>query len=384
MAENKEKLLIVDDAVNLLNSFKRQFRKSYDVHVAEGGLQGLEILRNEGPFPVVISDMEMPGMNGAEFLSQVKKTAPDTVRILLTGQTDIKSAIHAVNHGQIFRFMEKPSSPEEVHEALTAAIKQYRLNIIEKELMDKTVKGVIRLLAELLGQLKPQVFSNGLRSKKYIRYLVEQYGLKQGWEFEIAGMLADLGAVSICNDVLEKYYQSDNLSIEEQEMIAQVPKLSAQLIVRIPKLENVAAMIEAQTEYFNFPSTEQRLNKEQRLKFGGHMLKCVREFDCQLAAGAKQPDVVKAMLDKPMLYNQELVSKLAEFKLEDKEAPSVIMLKDLEIGMVIDADIRFKDYSLILPQGFEVSEATIQTIHANPGNIDREREPVCVIQRNAA
>lgn len=176
----KERILIVDDAVNLLHSFKRQFRKHYDVVIAENGAEGVKAIEQQGGFAVVISDMEMPVMNGAEFLRRARKIAPDTVRILLTGQTDLKSAIDAVNHGQIFLFMEKPCSPSDVSEALEDAIKQHRFQVVEKELMDKTLKGAISLLAELLGQLKPQVFNYALRSKQYIRHLIKQFDLHQG------------------------------------------------------------------------------------------------------------------------------------------------------------------------------------------------------------
>ena len=387
MPDPKEKILVVDDAINLLNSFKRQFRKQYDVHTAENGEEGLAVIKSDGPFSVIISDMEMPVMNGAEFLAKAKVLAPNTVRMLLTGQTNIKSAISAVNHGQIFRFMEKPCSPESVQAALDDAIEQYHLQTVEKNLMDQTVKGVIGLLAELLSQLKPQVFSYGLRSKEYIRYLISHYALSSGWEFEIAAMMSELGAVSLDNSTLKKVYFGGVLDISEQEEVGKVANLSAGLIERIPRLENVAQMIQRQNEFFEFPKGTQKLNHEQRLKLGGHMIKCVREFDRRIQAGEKQSDVIAAMLETPLLYNHDLIKVLGACSVQQKqtdlnaESPNQIYINNLQPGMVLECDIRLKDYTLIHPQGFEVTETTLASIQENLGEIDKEDTPVRVVQQ---
>jgi len=103
-----EKILFVDDDLNILHSFKRNLRKHFNIATASGGEEGLEKLTQDGPFAVVVSDMRMPGMNGTQFLSQVREKYPNIVRILLTGQADMKDAIEVVNQGQIHQFLTKP------------------------------------------------------------------------------------------------------------------------------------------------------------------------------------------------------------------------------------------------------------------------------------
>ena len=107
-----DRILFVDDEKGVLDGYERLLHKEFYVSVASSGQEGLAAIEEHGPFSVVISDMRMPGMNGAEFLSQVKQRAPDTIRMLLTGYTDLKAAIDAVNEGNIFRFLTKPSSKE--------------------------------------------------------------------------------------------------------------------------------------------------------------------------------------------------------------------------------------------------------------------------------
>ena len=99
------KILFVDDEEELLHGFKRTLRKVFDIEVAVGPKKGLEILENNGPFSVVISDYQMPDMNGVEFLIKVKEKSPDTTRVILTGQADMQAAIDAINQGNIFRFL---------------------------------------------------------------------------------------------------------------------------------------------------------------------------------------------------------------------------------------------------------------------------------------
>lgn len=127
-----EKILFVDDEPSVLEALQRQFRQQFHVHTALGGAEGLTIVRMQGPFPVVVSDCRMPGMDGIQFLALVRKIAPDTVRMMLTGNHDLETAMKAVNQGEIFRFLTKPCPPDTFQSALEAGIKQYRLTRSQK------------------------------------------------------------------------------------------------------------------------------------------------------------------------------------------------------------------------------------------------------------
>lgn len=129
-----DRILFVDDEQGALDGYQRLLHKEFSVSVAQSGLQGLAVIEEQGPFPVVVSDMRMPGMNGAEFLAQVRQKWPDSVRMLLTGYTDFSAAIAAVNEGNIFRFLTKPCTKEALVNALNIGLAQYRSVTAEKEL----------------------------------------------------------------------------------------------------------------------------------------------------------------------------------------------------------------------------------------------------------
>lgn len=103
-----EKILCVDDEVNILLSLQRQLRKQFQMESALGPEQALAAIESDGPYAVVVSDLQMPNMNGLELLAKVRDMSPETVRIMLTGQADLDTAIAAVNQGNIFRFLTSP------------------------------------------------------------------------------------------------------------------------------------------------------------------------------------------------------------------------------------------------------------------------------------
>ena len=127
MTEQAMQLLFVDDELNILNSIKRLFRKSkWNVFVANSGKEGLKVLE-EKAIDLVVSDMRMPEMDGAEFLSSVRKFWPGTERILLTGYSDLESTIRAVNDSHIFAYVSKPWDERELRMVIERALERKSL-----------------------------------------------------------------------------------------------------------------------------------------------------------------------------------------------------------------------------------------------------------------
>ncbi|WP_339731986.1 response regulator [uncultured Gimesia sp.] len=133
-SSQSEKILFVDDDRLILEAVRRQFRKIFDVTLAEGPDKGLEKINSEGPFAVIVSDRCMPGMDGIEFFSKVCKISPDSSRIMMTGDDECEAAVNAVNEGQIFRFLTKPCTRELIQSTIEAGLEKYRLVTSQKTL----------------------------------------------------------------------------------------------------------------------------------------------------------------------------------------------------------------------------------------------------------
>jgi DNA-binding NtrC family response regulator len=131
-------ILFVDDDRRALDGYRRLLRGVFDIETAASGTQGLATIQVLGPFAVVVSDMRMTGMNGAEFLARVRELAPQTVRMLLTGYRDLNRTIEAVNDGQIFRYLNKPCSKDELVSAIRLGLAKYQSDAEDDELINET------------------------------------------------------------------------------------------------------------------------------------------------------------------------------------------------------------------------------------------------------
>nr|MBA3848001.1 response regulator [Planctomycetota bacterium] len=144
-----EPILFVDDDANALAAYQRTLRKAFDVRIATGGEAALKALAGGDRFVAIVSDMHMPQMDGIEFLSRARVIAPDATRVMLTGADDQRTAADAVNRGSIFRFLAKPCTAEQLAETIAAAVRQHRLITAERDLLEKTLGGAMRVLVEI-------------------------------------------------------------------------------------------------------------------------------------------------------------------------------------------------------------------------------------------
>lgn len=123
----KPKMLVVDDEPDNLDLLYRTFRRDFNVLRAESGVMALEVLATEGEVAVIISDQRMPEMKGTEFLSKTVPQFPDTMRIILTGFTDVEDLVEAINSGQVYKYITKPWDPNELKAVVQRAVETYDL-----------------------------------------------------------------------------------------------------------------------------------------------------------------------------------------------------------------------------------------------------------------
>ena len=134
IVQEQLKLLVVDDELDNLELLHRTFRRHYRVYRASSGQEALDCLEKHGEMAVIISDQRMPKMNGTEFLSLTTEKYPDTIRIVLTGYTDVEDLVDAINSGKVFQYITKPWKPNELRQVIDEAAKTYR--IVKKRIYD--------------------------------------------------------------------------------------------------------------------------------------------------------------------------------------------------------------------------------------------------------
>ena len=371
-----EKILFVDDESNVLDSIARQLRKRFTLSTAISGQEALQVLKDQGPFSVVVSDMRMPGMDGVQFLETVKELYPDTVRMMLTGNADQGTAIEAVNKGQIFRFLNKPCSTAVLVPALALAQRQHRLITAERELLDKTLMGSVKVLAELLSLSNPTAFSRGYRIKNIVVELAQL--LEQGhiWKYEIAALMSQIGCITLPIDILHKKNANISLTREETEMYRSHPQAGASLLADIPRLESVAVMIALQMLRYDAYTDETSTDEEGVI--GAQILKIALDYDLLLFQGKNSNDALHELSSDTGEYNPNILKLLGNVKSQDKHASIVsLRIQDISIGMIAEENILAKNGILLAPKGQEITWPVLQGLL----NFSRQvgvREPVMV------
>ena len=246
-------LLCVDDEPAILDGLRRQLRGHFRVTTAPGGIEALNVIESAPePFAVIMSDMMMPTMNGAEFLRRARAAAPNSVRVLLTGQADIQSAAAAVNGGAISRFLTKPCNGDELVTTLNDCASQYALSLMEQDVLERTVRASIDALAQTLALAAPAVFARVTRIQRTVRQLAEATQLAEQWAVEVAVTLSQLGAVTLPDECLASLETGKYSTPKERLLASRVPGISISIIERVPRLEPVCTMIaEAFAEDFD-------------------------------------------------------------------------------------------------------------------------------------
>ncbi|HFB52386.1 MAG TPA: response regulator [Anaerolineae bacterium] len=360
----EEKVLFVDDDSNLLAALNRRLRKTFDLELAVGPSQGLMLLEQSGPFAVVVADMRMPEMDGVEFLRRVKEIAPDTVRIMLTGNADMQTAIDAVNRGNIFRFLTKPCPYDTMTMAVQAGIEQYRLVTAERELLEKTLMGSIKVLADMLSLASPLAFSRATRIRSYVRHIRHELKLTNGWQYEIAGLLSEIGCITLPTDLLERVYAQAPLPTAEKEMFESHPQIGSKLLGNIPRLQTVARMIAAQRKPFKvFPPEEQMTDEARTIALGAQILKIVLDFDQLVASGVPHREALAVLRARRDDYNNKIVTALETMRFEKiGQIVKVVRVRDLSIGMIAHEDIEAVNGLLLVPKGQEITYPVLERL----------------------
>lgn len=246
-----DRVLIIDDDENLLNGLRRQFHKRYRVSVAQGGEKALSLARSHGPFAVAVCDMRMPGKDGIQVLGELKKLAPETVRIMLTGNADQQTAVDAVNKGDIFRFFNKPCPPEQLAAGIDEAIEQFRLVTAERELLQKTLAGSVKVLIDVLSMIDPDAFGKATKMREWGRAMATQMMLPRAWQLDMGIMLSRIGSAAIPAEIQTKMKTGQDLTAMEQAMVSEIPETGKNWIANIPRLQPVANIVYYQEKGFD-------------------------------------------------------------------------------------------------------------------------------------
>ncbi|MEO0036600.1 MAG: hypothetical protein RLZZ501_2623, partial [Pseudomonadota bacterium] len=246
-----DRVLLIDDDPHLLSALRRQLDEDFDLATAAGGEAGIEAVRAGPPFAVVVSDMRMPGLDGIETLGAIRAIAPDTVRMMLTGNADQQTAIDAINRGAILRFYTKPCPADTLREGIAAGIEQYRLVNAERDLLEKTLTGSLKLLVDVVALNDPGGHHLAQRLREWVRAIAVEMRMPSRWQLDVAATLINLGQVAVPPEVSARQRAGESLSEIERQILERAPETARTLLANIPRLEKVAEILYLQDRDFD-------------------------------------------------------------------------------------------------------------------------------------
>jgi len=327
-----------------------------------GGAAALTMIEHLGPFAVVLSDMRMPGMDGIEFLCKVKTLAPDTVRIMLTGASELQTAVNAVNEGSVFRFLNKSSNKDILVKTLTEAVAQYQLVCAEKELLEKTLRGTVSVLTEVLSVASPAAFSRAMRVRRYVQQVATRLALPTPWKFEVAAMMSQLGCVTLDPGIVETVYSGGELSPGDQAQYLNHPRVAHDLLKNIPRMEPIAEMSARQEEDASADwESSQRDLADARL--GAQIIRAALNFDALLRKGHSRVEAAHYLTKTCPGLDRKIIEALLELEPESADADArSLPIHRLVHGMVLNQEVRTSAGLLVAAKGQEVTALLIMKL----------------------
>jgi response regulator RpfG family c-di-GMP phosphodiesterase len=239
-------------------------------------------------------------------LTRIKNLSPDTVRILLTGQPDLETAIAAVNEGSIFRFLRKPCPQALLMKTIDAGLAQYQLQVAERDVLQETLVGTVAVLVDLLSVVQPAAFGRASRLRWSIRKLALELRLHDAWQFEAAAMLSQIGTL-VTPEVMQSYFGSD-LEDGDTGRERLDAKVAYRLLERIPRLRTVAQMIDRQHQA---PQDLEGLSAEDDpVSIGAQMLRVALEFDRLVASKRSFGAALAGMQQNRADYHPDVLAAL--------------------------------------------------------------------------
>ena len=373
-----KKVLFVDDEINVLEGIRRHLRKLQDISIALGPQKGLRAIEENGPYAVVVSDLRMPGMDGIEFLKKVREKCPDTVRMILTGNADLKAAIQAVNEDSVFRFLTKPCHSEVLSMAVQTGIDQYRLITSEKDLLEKTLKGCINMLTDVLALVNPEAFGRSNRIRNFCTEIASIYDVPDIWQIETAALLSQIGCVVLPQESMKKIYDGQPLNDLEEAAFKKHPMIGRDLLSNIPRMEEVSDIIACQNYTYDGRGTENKGRLRDEIPLGARILKAVLDFDLLESKGMPKGMAFKKIKESQGVYDPEVIEIFehilgTELNYQMKE----VLLKDLKAAMILGDDIQTTDGRMLISKGQVVTDLLLSRLRVISKH-SQVREPIKV------
>ena len=243
MAETQKLILVVDADVKVLTAFQQLLGSKFQIATARSGVEATAWIERNTSVAVVISSLNLPDINGIEFLRSVTELAPVAARIMLTADRSLEVARRAVNEANVLMHLLKPCPADEIENAIRSGLAYHNRVLKEKNLLEKTLSGSVKLLIDMLALFHTDAFRKTTVMRQQALKVAKALGLKKIWELEMAVMFSPLGEALLPREILSRYRSAKTLTDPQRELLARAPEQSRDLLRNIPQFERIAEVL---------------------------------------------------------------------------------------------------------------------------------------------
>lgn len=298
----RAKILIVDDDEVLLRSLKRILKGRYDVQCESNPYRALVALEDDGPFNAIVSDLTMPGVDGIEFLERARDEAPETPRILLTGNATLPASIDAVNRAQIDSLLTKPVSPDELLRWIDQAVVQHGALVDEFDVGAEILEGSAAALMETLAIANPTAYALTKRVTSLVDRYLEQYPRDDSWEISMAARMCYLGSAALGADLSSRVLHGEPVASSEDLLLGCVGGFTVDIVARLPRLREVEDILRVHRSH-------DHLNGPRNVAFGAQLLGVLTRL-AEAEAGTKSVSEAAELVRSSTTFDAEFVDEV--------------------------------------------------------------------------
>jgi response regulator RpfG family c-di-GMP phosphodiesterase len=303
---------------------------------------------------------------------------------MLTGNADQKTAMDAVNEGHVFRFLTKPCPPETLAKAIKAGLEQHRLVTAERELLERTLNGSVKLLTDTLALTDAAAFGRAQKLRDSMRDFARHFNITQTWDLELAAMLSPIGYLALPAAVLQRAREGLTLSGQEKDMLARVPEIGANLLANIPRLETIASIVRYQLQNYDGSGHPSDGVSGDNLPIGARILKVLNDLLSFEERKTPRFRALEAMRQCEGVYDTKVLDAVAAFhdlaivqEIAEQEPPRAITLKELRVHDRLASGILTLDGTLIVAAETILTQMHMEKIR-NFAELSGIQEPIYV------
>lgn len=359
-----ERALFIDGEKTVLHAVRRALADKVEVETTTDASEALRLLVERGPFAVVVSELEPNGADGGELLTRAREISPECVCMVLTADAEFEAALSVVNRLSLFRFLTKPLRPGDLVKAVDDALAQHRLISSERELITSTLSSSINALVEVLALVNPLAFGRASKIKHYVSHMAKHSEIGEGWEYEMAAMLSQIGCVTIPADSLKRLFAGQPVTEQEKSMYASSPEVAYSILSGIPRLDRVATMVSWQRYSLHDLAKREDADLEGPIVAGAQMLKLAHDYDRLISIGKRHNEAIAMLRTRRSVYLEPLLDAL-ETLLDSEDEETVIRsvcVDDLAIGMTFDEDVTAPNNVVLVGAGQLVTVALMKRL----------------------